>query len=117
VRCAGDLSARYGGEEFVILLPGTDAAGALSVAERVRAEIEALAFPHIGYGCATAVVTVSIGVATLNPISGRAMANAGTLVEMADQRLYEAKRGGRNRVVHTLEALVTIRASAEPASP
>jgi diguanylate cyclase (GGDEF)-like protein/PAS domain S-box-containing protein len=117
VRRAGDLSARYGGEEFVILLPGTDAAGALSVAERVRAEIEALAFPHIGYGCATAVVTVSIGVATLNPISGRAMANAGTLVEMADQRLYEAKRGGRNRVVHTPEALKTMRASIEPASP
>jgi diguanylate cyclase (GGDEF)-like protein/PAS domain S-box-containing protein len=100
VQRAADLSARYGGEEFVILLPGADMEGALTVAERVRAAIEALGLPHIGFGCATAVVTISVGVATLYPMPGVAVQNVGTLIDLADRNLYEAKRAGRNRVVH-----------------
>ena len=100
LRRASDFAARYGGEEFVVLLPNTNAVGALTMAQRVRAAIEALAFPHAGYGCATAVVTVSVGVATLRSMVGVVVPCPATLVELADQSLYEAKRTGRNRVVH-----------------
>jgi diguanylate cyclase (GGDEF)-like protein len=97
VRHARELVARYGGEEFTVLLPDTDAAGAERVAERLRAEIQALGIPHEGYGVPGAVVTVSVGVATMQPVQlGMA---PGSLVGAADHALYEAKRGGRNRVV------------------
>ncbi len=91
---AGDLVCRYGGEEFVMVLPGLDAAAALRVAERVRATVEA--------ECGATVrevpglrVTISLGVATL----GTRTALATQLVDAADQALYQAKRGGRNRAV------------------
>lgn len=89
----GDLAVRYGGEEFLAILPGTDAAGALAVAERVRASVEELAIPHAGNP--KGVVTVSIGVATLRPLAGDASAG---LVKAADEALYAAKRAGRNRI-------------------
>ena len=91
----GDLAARYGGEEFVFLLPNSDAAGALAVAERCRGAVEALGIPHQGSGAAP-VVTVSIGVATHRP-DDDALVSA--LLEAADDALYRAKRGGRNRAV------------------
>ena len=100
VRRASDLAARYGGEEFVIMLPETDAGGAAAVAERVRAEVEALALPHAAGGLAGGMVTVSVGGATLWPIPGEDEAGLATLIKMADQCLYEAKRCGRNRTVH-----------------
>ena len=93
LRRTGDLAARYGGEEFLAILPGTDAAGALAVAERVRAAVEELAIPHDGH--ARGFVTVSIGLATLCPLPGDGVA---ALVKAADEALYAAKRGGRNRV-------------------
>jgi GGDEF domain-containing protein len=93
------LVARYGGEELVVLLPDTDAAGAEAVAERLRAEIEALGLPHEGFGVAGAVVTVSVGLATARPAAPGVLPAAGSLVGAADRALYEAKRGGRNRVV------------------
>ncbi|WP_168201714.1 diguanylate cyclase domain-containing protein [Phreatobacter aquaticus] len=91
-----DLVARYGGEEFAILLPGTDAAGAREVGEKVRAAVEALALPH-GAGGSLPFVTASIGCATawpkvLDPLSHN------DLVEAADRALYMAKHAGRNRV-------------------
>ncbi len=89
----GDLVARYGGEEFLAILPGTDAAGALAVAERIRASVEDLAIPHDGH--ARGFVTVSIGVATLRPLPGDGTAG---LVKAADEALYAAKRAGRNRI-------------------
>lgn len=92
-RRPADLPARYGGEEFAVLLPNTDAAGALAVAECIRAAVRALAIPHAGseHGFAT----VSIGVAALAPGCPQGPA---ALVEAADAALYDAKRAGRNTV-------------------
>ena len=92
-RRPADLPARYGGEEFVLLLPNTDAAGALAVAECIRGSIHALAIPHAGseHGFAT----VSIGVAARAPGSPQGPA---ALVEAADAALYQAKCAGRNTV-------------------
>jgi len=83
-----DVTVRYGGEEFAVLLPATDKDSAMVVAQRIRAAIEEAPWD-------LRAVTVSIGVA----ISAHAHDNP-TLVERADQALYEAKRQGRNCVVH-----------------
>jgi len=85
-----DFPARYGGEEFAVILPEIEAAAVAMIAERVRAAIEALPAPAGG-----AKVTVSIG-AAIYPIDG---ASAEALFKTADERLYEAKERGRNRVV------------------
>jgi two-component system cell cycle response regulator len=89
-----DLVCRYGGEEFVVVMPGTDAATATVVAERLRVSVANNAFRTSGDDVSLAV-TVSIGVATLadQDADGRA------LVKRADQALYTAKHDGRNRVV------------------
>jgi diguanylate cyclase (GGDEF)-like protein len=98
---AGDMAARYGGEEIAILLPETDEAGALSVADEVQRVIAGLAILHEGspYG----VVTMSAGVASCSP--GSECASGSSLVQGADQALYRAKASGRNAVrVHHREA-------------
>jgi len=82
-----DTVARWGGEEFLAVLP-VSLEGAVNFCERVRREIEQLPCPGAGH------VTVSAGVAALEP--GDAIA---ALVRRADERLYAAKGGGRNRVV------------------
>lgn len=92
---AADFAARYGGEEFVVLLPGTDVAGASAVAEQIRAGLEAQAVPHEASSVST-VVTASLGVASVKPSDDSTPA---ALLERADQSLYRAKSGGRNRVV------------------
>jgi len=100
--CAGrpsDLAARYGGEEFAVILPGTGTAGALDVAEAIRAAVVALQIPHAA--SAIDVVTVSLGAATLEPDLGR-HADAKELIRQADALLYQSKNSGRNRVtIHT----------------
>jgi diguanylate cyclase (GGDEF)-like protein len=90
---AGDSVARYGGEEFAILLPGTDAAGAFLLAEKLRHQIARLAIPHRASAVAPHV-TVSSGIAVRSPAAGE---DPGLLVAAADQALYAAKNGGRNR--------------------
>ncbi len=92
---SSDAVARYGGEEFAILLPATDPPGALIVAERIRAAVEALALPHAQSDIA-GHVTVSVGVASVTVSSGGLPAQ---LVGAADAALYRAKKEGRNRVV------------------
>lgn len=92
---AADLVARYGGEEFVALLPGTDAAGAAEVAERLRAGVEGLAIPH-AHSSTASVVTLSLGVAELAPDAGEA--GASQLLLRGDEALYKAKKAGRNRI-------------------
>ncbi len=93
-----DLVARYGGEEFAIVLPETDAEGALQVAAACRAHLETLAIAHSG--SAGGIVTLSLGVATMVPTPDGEHA---ALVARADKALYAAKQGGRNRVHQSTE--------------
>lgn len=93
-RRPADLSARYGGEEFVLLLPGTDLDGARRQARQVLDHIEALALPHPDSAVSDRV-TVSIGVACLRELDGKAPEQ---LIEAADRALYAAKQQGRARV-------------------
>lgn len=88
-----DLVARLGGEEFVVLLPGTDLPTARRVAERVRTAIEGLGIPHAA-ASGQSSVTVSIGAAVARPLGELTSAD---LMRQADEALYAAKRGGRNR--------------------
>lgn len=88
-----DVAARYAGDEFVLLLPETDLAGALRVAEKLRVDISRLALPHDGSLVRT---SASIGVVTY-PEDGRAWAE---LIRRADLAMYEAKRRGRDQIVH-----------------
>lgn len=91
---AGDFLARYGGEEFVVLLSGTDEAGAQHKAEQLRLAIEDLAIENAD-DADTAVVTVSVGGATMTP---KRDVKSSLLVKRADKALYEAKNHGRNQV-------------------
>ncbi|RZA17480.1 MAG: GGDEF domain-containing protein, partial [Proteobacteria bacterium] len=93
VHRAGDLAARYGGEEFVILLPETDLAGALSVAEKVRLSIFNAGIEHSA--SALGNVSVSLGVVAINAPKHDAYTAA---LKEADRLLYRAKNRGRNRV-------------------
>jgi two-component system cell cycle response regulator len=89
-----DLACRFGGEEFVVVMPDTDPEIAEKVAERVRAEIAQTPF-QIGSAGATMNITVSVGVSSLR----RGADSVENLMKRADVALYEAKTGGRNRVV------------------
>jgi diguanylate cyclase (GGDEF)-like protein len=89
----GDLLARYGGEEFIALLYDVDLAGALVVAERLRAMVEALGLDNPGSALGRVTVSVGAASASLNDASGPAR-----LIEAADKALYSAKCAGRNQV-------------------
>jgi two-component system, cell cycle response regulator len=85
-----EVFARYGGEEFVIALPETSLQGAVTLAENLRARVETHGFSFQGERIP---VTISVGCAVLGEEK-----TAADLIQLADDKLYEAKRGGRNRV-------------------
>lgn len=91
-----DWMARYGGEEFIIVLPETDQAGALLVAERMREKIAAKPVQYLGCDID---ITASFGTVTLVPnITGHTRFLEQVL-NVADTCLYQAKNNGRNQVV------------------
>ena len=101
---APDVVARYGGEEFAIIMPETDGAGAVVIAERIRDRVSRLVF-ETPQGPLR--VTISLGTATF-PDDARAKAD---LVERTDGCLYHAKRHGRNQTVSAASLGVPRRAA------
>ena len=95
-----DFAARFGGEEFLALLPATNMAAALQVAEKLRQAVEASPDPVAGR------MTVSIGLALANP----EQANEDAAVRAADDALYRAKREGRNQIQIAPESLEPVEA-------
>ncbi|MGU3360218.1 GGDEF domain-containing protein [Methylobacterium sp. M6A4_1b] len=93
----GAQLARYGGEEFILFLSGVDPVRATAIGESLRRAIERLAHPHPGLPDG-ACITVSIGVAAAHGSLGALGVGAADLLKAADDALYGAKRGGRNRV-------------------
>nr|WP_200998930.1 sensor domain-containing diguanylate cyclase [Pseudomonas cichorii] len=93
IRRPADLVARYGGEEFVVLLPDTDLAGALSVAENIRSAIFAEGIEHSA--SPLNIVSISAGVVAARLAEGESYSAS---LSEADRLLYQAKSGGRNRV-------------------
>jgi diguanylate cyclase (GGDEF)-like protein len=88
-----DIVARYGGEEFVVLLPQTGTRNAVSIAERMRRNVEKAYFTN-SQGQRDVKVTISIGIA----IYPEGVTSAEQLLERVDQAMYIAKNKGRNRV-------------------
>jgi diguanylate cyclase (GGDEF)-like protein len=88
-----DLFARYGGEEFALILVEATNEGALELAERLRLLIENRTFEFEGKSFQA---TISLGVAATTGVDG---ASANDLIRRADEKLCEAKKAGRNRVV------------------
>jgi diguanylate cyclase (GGDEF)-like protein/PAS domain S-box-containing protein len=89
---AADFAARYGGEEFAIILPNTNAAGSMHVAETLRRAIEGATWED-------REITASIGVATMS----EEISTPEELVDAADRALYRSKQAGRNRVTAGVE--------------
>jgi diguanylate cyclase (GGDEF)-like protein len=95
-----DVLARYGGEEFVIILPETSKINACRYGEKIRERVEK--FPFAGkQNLPGGNLTISIGIATF-PEDGR---DRYTLIEYADQALYQAKNNGRNKVCASITNL------------
>ena len=96
LRRPGDFAARYGGEEFAVVLPNTDGPGAAGVLQAAVEAVRTLGIPHPTSKVRRGVVTVSVGVAVAIPCRTGTQAE---LLERADRALYEAKEGGRDRLV------------------
>ncbi len=107
LRRPSDKVCRYGGEEFAVVLPGTEANGALGLAEDLREAVENLGLEHTRSACGR--VTISLGLACMEGCQAQTCTLHDDpdlavhtlrdhLVRSADQALYEAKGSGRNRV-------------------
>lgn len=96
----GFMAARLGGEEFGVLMPGCDAERTERIGHKVCEAVRAAGIPH-GFSEVAPCITVSVGVAT---VVGGTQADARTLLSMADEALYLAKTGGRNRVTACVTA-------------
>ena len=92
----GDVVARFGGEEFAVILPNTDREGAMRLGMEIMSAMRERRLPHSA--SPRGLVTVSVGCATLVASLGQHAVN---LVEAADDALYEAKNGGRDRLATT----------------
>jgi diguanylate cyclase (GGDEF)-like protein len=88
-----DLAARFGGEEFAVILYDTGRAEAERIGAKILEAVRGLAIPHGASGAAP-VLTISLGIACVVPGARRSWAG---IVQLADQALYAAKDGGRNR--------------------
>jgi diguanylate cyclase (GGDEF)-like protein len=99
----GDLAARYGGEEFVVLLPGATLEDAGVIAESIREGVQALGLEHKSN--ATGFVTISVGLSAVTPAN---VLPPQRLIAAADEALYAAKQGGRNRVVSAALAVPVV---------
>lgn len=93
-----DIPARYGGEEFTVILPSTDLAGAVHVAEHIRERISSKKLINRATNQDLGRITVSIGAAAFE--FGEPLRH---LIKRADQALYKAKGNGRNQVVSQLD--------------
>ena len=93
IKRPADMVARYGGEEFVLLLPDTDAAGALHVANQLRQRVLDEKIDHAG-STVGPLLTISVGVCTKTPYGD---SSAAALLGAADAQLYIAKSQGRNQ--------------------
>ena len=91
-----DLVARYSSEKFVVVLGGADGEGAFSVADKLRAAVEALELPHPESATAERV-TISLGVATVVPTRDAEWQEI-ELIARAERALLQARQLGRNRV-------------------
>lgn len=87
-----DFSSRFGGEEFLLILPDTDLEGALYIAESFRKKLKNAKIPH-QFSPISDLVTCSMGVATTTPL---VQDNPESLIQAADQTLYQSKDRGRN---------------------
>ncbi len=97
VRRPRDRLCRYGGEEFAVLLPGTPLEGVVGVGREIVEKIRAIALPHAARPDGRGLVTVSVGGASMVPVQPE---EASTLLRLADEALYAAKAGGRDRLCH-----------------
>lgn len=93
-----DVPIRYGGEEFIIICPNTDKDGAISLADRIRVNIETASFHIKDFG--NVKLTISIGVSSMSKKDqkGSVKKLATLLISSADNALYNAKARGRNRI-------------------
>lgn len=105
-----DIPARYGGEEFAIILPNTALRSAITLADHIRRAVMANDLMKRSTGEHLGRITISIGVATLQPED-----MVQTLLERADHCLYAAKRNGRNRVISEVDPEVCPPAAAKVA--
>lgn len=107
-----DLVARYGGEEFILILPDTEATGAIRVAHAIQESLHQLQIPH-EQSSVTPFVTLSLGIACQIP---NVETTPDVLVAAADRALYLAKQKGRN-TYHVIPELASESPSPEPPSP
>ncbi len=89
-----DVPCRYGGEEFTIILPSTNAAGAYTVAERLRQNVETMRVDGLQ-------VTISLGISSYPEVSA---GSGEELITIADTALYRSKEDGRNRITTATSA-------------